>query len=82
LVTYGQDDVALEQAVSRLSLEPGVTLVRWRVAEPLVTDPLSGPIGELGPPGGDGWVVTVVKFADWSEKYVANHPIVPADDGR
>jgi putative Mg2+ transporter-C (MgtC) family protein len=35
----GRDDVALEQAVSRLSLEPSVTSVRWEVIE--------GPVLEL-----------------------------------
>jgi hypothetical protein len=29
----GRDDVALEQAVSRLSLEPSVTSVRWEVVD-------------------------------------------------
>jgi putative Mg2+ transporter-C (MgtC) family protein len=34
LQRYGRDDVALETAVSRLSLEPGVTYVKWTVLEP------------------------------------------------
>jgi putative Mg2+ transporter-C (MgtC) family protein len=33
----GRDDVALEQAVSRLSLEPSVTSVRWEVVESTAT---------------------------------------------
>jgi putative Mg2+ transporter-C (MgtC) family protein len=40
---FGRDDVALEAAVSRLSLEPGVTSVSWTVIEPAV--PLA-PAGE------------------------------------
>ena len=35
LQRYGRDDVALEAAVSRLSLEPGVTSVKWTVVEPI-----------------------------------------------
>lgn len=35
LTGVGRDDVALESAVSRLSLEPSVTAVSWTVAEPL-----------------------------------------------
>jgi putative Mg2+ transporter-C (MgtC) family protein len=31
--SYGRDDVALEAAVSRLSLEPGVTSVSWSVVQ-------------------------------------------------
>jgi putative Mg2+ transporter-C (MgtC) family protein len=34
LTSYGRDDVALETAVSRLSLEPSVTSVEWTVIEP------------------------------------------------
>jgi putative Mg2+ transporter-C (MgtC) family protein len=34
--SYGRDDVALEAAVSRLSLEPGVSSVTWNVVEPPV----------------------------------------------
>lgn len=37
LAGVGRDDVALESAVSRLSLEPSVTAVSWTVAEPLGT---------------------------------------------
>jgi putative Mg2+ transporter-C (MgtC) family protein len=33
LQRYGRDDVALESAVSRLSLEPSVTSVRWSMVE-------------------------------------------------
>jgi putative Mg2+ transporter-C (MgtC) family protein len=33
LSRYGRDDVALEAAVSRLSLEPTVTSVSWNVLE-------------------------------------------------
>jgi putative Mg2+ transporter-C (MgtC) family protein len=42
LQRQGRDDVALESAVSRLSLEPHVTSVSWNVIEetgvPLVSD--------------------------------------------
>jgi putative Mg2+ transporter-C (MgtC) family protein len=34
LLRYGRDDVALEAAVSRLSLEPSVSSVSWNVIEP------------------------------------------------
>jgi putative Mg2+ transporter-C (MgtC) family protein len=34
LQRYGRDDVALETAVSRLSLEPSVSSVSWNVIEP------------------------------------------------
>jgi putative Mg2+ transporter-C (MgtC) family protein len=34
LQSYGRDDVALEAAVSRLSLEPSVSSVSWNVLEP------------------------------------------------
>jgi putative Mg2+ transporter-C (MgtC) family protein len=33
LVTQEQNDAFLEQIVSRLSLEPGVIAVRWRITE-------------------------------------------------
>lgn len=33
LITQDRDDAFLEQIVSRLSLEPGVTAVRWRIIE-------------------------------------------------
>jgi putative Mg2+ transporter-C (MgtC) family protein len=36
LQRYGRDDVALEAAVSRLSLEPGVSSVTWNVVESAV----------------------------------------------
>lgn len=32
VTTYGRDDTRLEEAVNRLSLEPGVTSVRWDVS--------------------------------------------------
>ncbi|WP_374116445.1 MgtC/SapB family protein [Hoyosella sp. YIM 151337] len=35
LVLQGRNDALLENAVSRLSLEPGVTAVRWQVVETL-----------------------------------------------
>jgi putative Mg2+ transporter-C (MgtC) family protein len=39
LVAEGQDDLAVEQAVSRLSLEPAVSAVSWRsTTEPTSTD--------------------------------------------
>jgi putative Mg2+ transporter-C (MgtC) family protein len=34
LQRLGRDDIALESAVSRLSLEPGVSAVTWSVIEP------------------------------------------------
>jgi putative Mg2+ transporter-C (MgtC) family protein len=34
LTRYGRDDVALEAAVSRLSLEPSVSSVTWNTNEP------------------------------------------------
>lgn len=34
LFRYGRDDVALEAAVSRLSLEPSVSSVSWNATEP------------------------------------------------
>ncbi len=34
LQRFGRDDVALEAAVSRLSLEPSVSSVSWTVVEP------------------------------------------------
>ncbi len=36
LERQGRDDVALEHAVSRLSLEPGVSAVTWSVIEPVL----------------------------------------------
>jgi putative Mg2+ transporter-C (MgtC) family protein len=36
LSRHGRDDVALEAAVSRLSLEPSVSAVTWNVVEPAV----------------------------------------------
>ena len=36
LQRYGRDDVALEAAVSRLSLEPSVSAVTWNVIETTV----------------------------------------------
>jgi putative Mg2+ transporter-C (MgtC) family protein len=41
LQRHGRDDVALEAAVSRLSLEPSVSSVTWNVVEPSV--PLAAP---------------------------------------
>jgi putative Mg2+ transporter-C (MgtC) family protein len=37
LQRYGRDDVALEAAVSRLSLEPSVSSVSWSIIEPTVS---------------------------------------------
>jgi putative Mg2+ transporter-C (MgtC) family protein len=34
LIVDGRHDTSLEQAVSRISLEPGVTAVRWEVLDP------------------------------------------------
>jgi putative Mg2+ transporter-C (MgtC) family protein len=34
LQRLGRDDIGLESAVSRLSLEPGVSAVTWSVVEP------------------------------------------------
>lgn len=39
LVVDGRPDAALEQAVSRLSLDPGVSAVRWTALEPGDRDP-------------------------------------------
>jgi hypothetical protein len=36
LQRFGRDDVALEAAVSRLSLEPSVSSVTWNVVESAV----------------------------------------------
>jgi putative Mg2+ transporter-C (MgtC) family protein len=36
LQRYGRDDLALEAAVSRLSLEPTVSSVSWNAREPAV----------------------------------------------
>jgi putative Mg2+ transporter-C (MgtC) family protein len=36
LYRYGRDDVALEAAVSRLSLEPSVSSVSWNVIEAML----------------------------------------------
>jgi putative Mg2+ transporter-C (MgtC) family protein len=41
LQVYGRDDVALEAAVSRLSLEPSVSSVTWSSSE-ATTPPLLG----------------------------------------
>jgi putative Mg2+ transporter-C (MgtC) family protein len=42
---FGRDDVALEAAVSRLSLEPSVSSVSWEVVQDEGV-PLDGPVTE------------------------------------
>jgi putative Mg2+ transporter-C (MgtC) family protein len=39
LQRYGRDDIALEAAVSRLSLEPSVSSVTWNTCEPAALEP-------------------------------------------
>lgn len=48
LQRYGRNDVALETAVSRLSLEPSVSSVTWNVIEATVPRPRS-PAPRPGP---------------------------------